>query len=244
MYRLSTEKIIVVVFTLFYSTISFSQNFGNSYQEYGGHHHSNYFPHEHDSAVTVKPKLIKNNFLYYGFLSSLNQHISIEYDRQMSDDIMLCGQIGVINSGLSQSTSSTTIGGGYFEGSVKLFFNPDYTRDGRHGFYAVEGLYIKPQLAVSIFSTTSTSYYSPYVYPPSYSTNQNTYSGAAILLSIGGQWLIAHTLALDLYAGVGCSFSNAYSANLPNNYNYYDYLSAGSNFPLAFTGGINIGLPF
>jgi len=195
------------------------------------------------------PKLIKQNFIYYGFLSTLNQHISLEYDRQFTDELMFTGEIGVINSGLDQQTSNTTYGntttvsGGYFEGGVKLFFNPDYTRVGKHKYYTVEGLYLKPQIVVSVFSTIITTGSSYYVYPPP-TTTQYNYTGAALMLSLGGQWMIAHTIAIDLYGGVGVSISNAYSSNQPEVYNYYSYLSAGSQVPLAVGGGINIGLPF
>jgi hypothetical protein len=237
-------KSIAITILLFHVTSSFSQ-----YQHYtypsSNYHPSNYYPREHDSAVTVMPKLIKMNFLYYGFVSSLNQHISFEYDRQLSDEVMLSGQVGIINSSLSQVTGNTTVGGGYFEGGVKLFLNPDYTRVGRHGYYTVEGLYLKPSFVVSVFSTlvtTTTSSY--YVYPPPTTTNQYSYTGAAIMLNLGGQWMIAHTIVLDAYLGAGVSFSNAYSSNIPLVTDYYNYLTSGSTVPIAFTGGINIGLPF
>ena len=165
---------------------------------------------------------------------------------------MFVGQVGVINSGLSQQStnaevtgSTTTVAGGYFEGGVKLFFNPDYTRDGRHGYYSIEGLYLKPQFVVSVFNTTVTSNtYSYYTYPPPTTTTQYSYTGAAVIISFGGQWMIAHTLCLDAYAGAGVSFSNANSANEPYNYNNYSYLATGGNVPLAVTAGVNIGLPF
>jgi hypothetical protein len=108
----------------------------------------------------------------------------------------------------------------------------------------VEGLYLKPQFIVSIFNTTSTEYQSSYVYPPPVVKNQYSYTGAAIIVNVGGQWIIAHTIAIDLYAGVGVGFSNADASNQPFTDNYFSYLTAGQNFPLAVTGGINIGLPF
>jgi hypothetical protein len=249
---ISLRKLIAFSLLFLCATYSFSQYNQTPYPQYGGHS-SNYYPHEHDSAITVMPKLIRPNFIYYGFLSSLNQHISFEYDRQVSDELMLCGQVGIINSGFSQTPTTNTsgipigvtntVGGGYFEGSVKLFFNPDYTRDGKHGYYVVEGLYFKPQFVVSVFNTTSTTYQSSYVYPGPTVTNQYSYTGAAIMVNIGGQWIIAHAIAIDLYAGAGISFSNS-DASEPFTSNYFSYLTAGQNFPLAVAAGVNIGLPF
>ena len=248
----SPIKTVFLCCFVLYAQRSFSQYDRTSYQQYGGHS-SNYYPHEHDSAITVMPKLIKTNFLYYGFLSSLNQHISFEFDKQISDELILCGQVGIINSGFSQTATAnttpaeeptTTTSGGYFEGGVKLFFNPDYTRDGKHGYYVVEGLYLKPQFIISIFSTTSTQYQSAYVYPPPTVTNQYSYTGVAIMVNLGGQWIIAHTIAIDLYVGAGVGFSSANTSSAPFTDNYFSYLTAGQNFPLAIAGGINIGLPF
>jgi len=246
-------KLIAVTLMLGYAVNSYSQYTpATIYQQ---HPSSNYYPHDHDSATTVMPKLIKSNFLYYGFLSSLNQHISFEFAHQMSDDVMLAAEVGIINLGFSQQSTNTAkepgdsvvngTSGGYFEGSVKLFMNPDYTRVGRHGYYSVEGLYIKPEFAVSIFTTTVTAIsYSPYVYPPPTSDHTYSYTGGAIILNFGGQWIIAHCIAIDAYCGVGINFSNAYSANNPFTDNYFSYLTTSGNVPLAFTGGINIGLPF
>jgi hypothetical protein len=197
------------------------------------------------------PKLIKENFLFYGFLSSLNQHISFEFAHQITDEVILCGQVGIINSGLSQESSNTdpyatvtTVSGGYLEGGAKLFFNPDYTRDGRHGYYVVEGLYLKPQFAVSIFSSNSITEPSPYAYPPQTVTNNYSYTGASVIICLGGQWMIAHAICIDAYAGAGVSFSNANSSNLPFTDNYFSYLVTSGNVPLSFSAGINIGLPF
>jgi hypothetical protein len=245
----SLSKLMALSIGLLSAACSFAQYNQTSY---GGHSPSSYYPHDHDSAVTVMPKLIKTNFIYFGILSPTNQHISAEYDRQMNDDVMLSFQLGLINSGFSQQTNNTeeddepttTVSGGYFEGGVKLFINPDYTRHGRNGYYTVEGLYIKPQIAVSIFSNTTTTTSSNYVYPAQTTTTQYSYTGGALLLNIGGQYIVAHSLAIDLYAGVGVSFSNANSSNNPFTDNYFSYLTTGSNVPLAFTGGINIGLPF
>lgn len=251
MKKLGSLKIIclVIAWVFLYRITAFAQYTPATIYQ---HNNSNYYPHEHDSATTVMPKLIKSNFLYFGFLSMLNQHISFEYAKQMNDDIMLCGQVGIINSGLSQTSenlqdygSITTVSGGYFEGGVKLFLNPDYTKDGRHGYYTVEGLYLKPQFVVSVFTTTiTTQEYSPYAYPPPTTTTQYSYTGGSVILNLGGQWMIARTISIDAYVGAGVSFSNANSSNLPFTDNYFSYLVAGQNFPLAVTGGVNIGLPF
>jgi hypothetical protein len=161
-YLTSAGKLIAVVLLLLPATRSYSQ-YGHPSPQYGGH--SNYYPHQHDSDITVMPKLIKTNFLYYGFLSTLNQHISIEYDKQMSDDIMILAQVGIISSGVSQVTDNTTAGGAYVEGGMKLFFNPDYTKQGRHGYYTVEGIYLKPEIALSVFTTTNIRFLSLCVSP-------------------------------------------------------------------------------
>ncbi len=248
MHQLLNLKVIAAAIILLSATNSFCQYTPATIYE---HPHTNYYPHDHDSAVTVRPSLIKQNFLYFGFLSPINQHISFEFAHQMSDDIILCGQLGIINSGFSQNSNNTnniyaptnTTSGAYVEAGVKLFFNPDYTRDGRHGYYTVEGFYLKPLLCLSFFSTTSTTYQSYYVVPPPVVTNNYSYSGAALTICLGGQWMIAHVLSIDLYAGAGVGFSNENSNNLPFTDNYFGFLMS-TGVPLTLTGGVNIGLPF
>lgn len=245
------KKYSILSILFFYTAISFAQYTPATIYQPLHSNPGNYYPHAHDSATTVMPKLIKTNFLFYGFLSSLNQHVSIEYDKQMNDDVTFLAQVGIINSGLSQQSNNndpyattTTVQGGYFEGGAKLFFNPDYTRVGRRGYYTVEGLYLKPEFVLSIFNSISTGYASYYVVPPQTVTNNYSYTGFALLISLGGQWMIVHNLCVDLYAGAGVCFSNANSSNEPFNYNNYSYLAAGGNIPLALTAGANIGLPF
>lgn len=195
-----------------------------------------------------KPALIKQNMISYGFFSPLNDHISVEYDRIVSDNIMITCQAGIITSGMNQpteATGNTTVSGGYGEIGAKLFLQQDYASYGRRGYYVPEGLYFKPQLTITAFTnTTTTTNYSYYAYPAPSTTNQNAYTGVALSINLGGQWVIAKCIVIDAYCGLGCCFTGVSSSNEPVIDNYYSYLSAGPSFPVAVEGGINIGVPF
>lgn len=202
--------------------------------------------------TTPKPALIKQNMLSFGFFSPLNQHISFEYDRLMTDNMMLSVGAGIISPSLTQGNNNNTDpyaetttlqGGGYGEVGVKLFLNPDYNWVGKRGYCVMQGMYIKPQLIVSMFSNSNTVYESPYIYPPAPTTIQNSYTGFAMFINLGGQWIIARTIVIDIYGGIGCNYTNG-NPTAPAINNYYSYLTFSSNFPLAVAGGVNIGIPF
>lgn len=188
----------------------------------------------------------------YGFFSPLNQHISLEFDRLVTDNMMIAIQGGIITPGLTQSNENANSlsngnnlqGGGYVEAGIKLFFNPDYNWDGKRGYCVMQGMYIKPQLILSMFTNTATNIYdSYYIYPPPSVTTQYSYTGFAMFINLGGQWIIARTIVIDIYGGVGCNYTNG-NPTAPAINNYYSYLTFSSDFPLAVQGGINIGVPF
>jgi hypothetical protein len=189
-----------------------------------------------------KPLIIKKQIICFGFFSPLNHHISIGYDRLVGEDFVLSTQVGIIGPGVNFSSDQTT--GGFIGLGPKLFFSPDFVIDGMRRYNAMQGGYFKPELIVSVFNTTYTSYsYSYYNYNQTSTTNTNTFAGLGLMLNFGKQWIIAHCVSLDMYAGIGYGISSTNNKyDTPTN--FYDYVTFGSSFPLAFAGGINIGVPF
>lgn len=216
-------------------------------RSFGQHRQTSYHTMEDTMG---KPALIKENMISYGFFSPLNEHISVEYDRLVNDNIMVTGQVGIITSGMNQpngtssNTNNTSVSGGYGEIGAKLFLQQEYASYGRRGYYVLQGLYFKPQLTITAFTNTTTNNSSYYVYPPTTTTTQNAYTGVSLLISVGGQWVIAKCIVMDAYGGFGCCFTGVSNSNEPVIYNYYSYLSGGPSFPIAIAGGINIGVPF
>ena len=190
---------------------------------------------------------IKKTIISFGFFSPLNHHISIGYDQLLGTDIILTGQLGLIGPGLTTETTPST--GAFLEIGTKLFFSPTWVMDGMRRMNAMQGGYFKPQFVVSAFSQNL--YYSPYSGGPA--TTPRGYTGLALILNLGHQWIFSNSFSLDMYLGIGYNLSSLGSGNLnypynsfsePQGGNYYSYISDGLDMPLVFTGGVNLGVPF
>lgn len=172
---------------------------------------------------------LKKRIISLGFFSPLNHHISFGYDQLMGTDIVFTGQFGIIEPELNVLGASYANGprGAFGEAGVKLFFSPNFVTIGTMRYNSMQGGYFKPQIVVSGFSDQF-----------------NSYTGAALLLNLGKQWVFANIITLDMYAGIG------YSVDSSNGYyeagNYYSYLSTGvqNKTGLAFSAGLNIGVLF
>ncbi len=205
-------------------------------------HYANLTPESNNNPIKVKKAIVS-----FGFFSPLNHHISFGFDKLVGTNLILSTQAGIIGPGITQNSNSS--GGGFIEAGPKLFFSPDWLMDGMHRYNAMQGGYFKPEIAISVFSQADQTYsYTNYNYTSQ--TNNQTYTGLALILNFGKQWIFANSFALDMYVGVGYSLSSLTSgSNVPNNAsetptNYFCYLTSGSGFPLAFSAGINLGVPF
>jgi len=194
---------------------------------------------------TATTKKVKKSIVSFGFFSPLNQHISFGYDQLLGTDIILSSQIGIIGPGVTQTTNPSK--GGFLEIGPKLFFSPTWTMDGMRRMNAMQGGYFKPEIVVSAFSQSNIYIY----YPQPPTTSSTTYTGIAIILNLGHQWIFANSFALDMYFGIGYNISAYNSSGTGNNFNneanggnYYSYETGGSSFPLAFAAGLNLGVPF
>jgi len=77
-------------------------------------------------------------------------------------------------------------------------------------------------------------------------TVSHTFTGVALLLNFGKQWIFSKTFSLDIYIGAGYALAPSNSGNslYYDNYtgNYFSYITTGPDFPLALSGGMNIGI--
>jgi hypothetical protein len=199
-------------------------------------------PSLHDYGKDVSTQKIKKRVISFGFFSPLNSHISFGYDQLLGDDLVFTSQIGIIGPGITNnniSAYSPQPGGAFVEAGVKLFFSPDFVTDGTHRYNKMQGGYFKPQIIVSSFDLTNYNNYSYNLTPNGTRVN---YTGAAFMLNFGKQWMFAGSVTLDMYVGVGYSINAQSNSDYISN--YYSYLSTGSTLPLAFSAGLNIGVPF
>ncbi|HSY75984.1 MAG TPA: hypothetical protein VK890_03960 [Bacteroidia bacterium] len=201
-----------------------------------------------DYGKDARTMKIKRRIISFGFFSPVNQHISFGYDQLLGTDIVFTSQVGIIGPGINPSASASYPGsyvskplGGFVEVGAKLFFAPDFVTDGLLRYNSMQGLYFKPQVAISVFNLTQTSYGYNYGYYTPPQTTVTNYSGLALILNLGKQWILAHAISLDIYGGIGYSLNTA-DNNFDRITNYYSY--EGSAGSIVFTGGVNIGVPF
>ncbi|HXP52503.1 MAG TPA: hypothetical protein VN922_21300, partial [Bacteroidia bacterium] len=103
---------------------------------------------------------------------------------------------------------------------------------------SMQGAYFKPQIVFSTFGLTQ--YNSGFYGNPS-TTNTTDHTGVAIMLNMGKQWILAHVISLDMYAGIGYGLSsNNSNYDYVSNYYSYEITTTG----IAFTAGLNIGVVF
>lgn len=204
-------------------------------------HYANLSPDGSNNTTNTTSKKVKKSIVSFGFFSPLNQHISIGYDQLIGTDLILSTELGLIGPGFA--TSAAPPSGGFVEVGTKLFFSPTWSTDGMRRVNAMQGGYFKPQVVVSVFSDQSSSY----LYA------NRTYTGVGLILNIGHQWILSNSFALDMYFGIGYNLSylnnsgglnNSFSTNEPSSGNYYSYTTLGSTSPIAFSAGVNLGVPF
>jgi len=194
-----------------------------------------------DKNNTTTTTKVKKSILNFGFFSPLNHHLSFGYDQLVGTSLILSSQVGIIGPGFNQMANPSQ--GAFVEVGPKFFFSPDWIMDGMRRFNAMQGAYFKPELVISVFSQSYTSY-NFYNYGPS---GNQSYTGVALMLNFGRQWIFANSFVLDMYIGIGYDLTSDNSSNInnePTSDNYFSYISFGSSFPLAISGGINLGIPF
>ena len=210
-------------------------------------HYANLSPGDNNQ----NSKKLKKSIISFGFFSPLNRHVSFQYDQLIGTDLILSSQLGIIGPGVTQTNYPAK--GFFLEVGPKLFFSPTWIMDGMRRMNAMQGGYFKPEIIISTFSQSYSYYYYSYQGGGTI-TQSHPYTGVALMLNIGHQWVMANSFSIDMYFGMGYNVSsfntsgtlnNNYTYNNePYNYNYYSYLTTGPDFPLAFSAGINIGVPF
>lgn len=181
---------------------------------------------------------IKKHIISFGFFSPLNQHISFGYDQLLGTDFVFTSQLGIIGPGITNSAYTGKPVGAFGEVGAKLFFAPDFVTDGLLRYNRMQGTYFKPQIIISSFNYTS--YF--YNYTTGNQTSITNYTGVALMLNIGRQWILANSVTLDIYAGVGYAINSDQNTDFTGN--YYSYESGGPSFPIAGCAGLNLGVPF
>ncbi|NNM95301.1 MAG: hypothetical protein HKL88_07560 [Bacteroidia bacterium] len=199
-----------------------------------------------DSSIIQKYKAAPKSDITFGFFSPINQHLTFGYEHVISNDWILSGHLGIIGPGFNLNTGGNFSGitapnpsGAFASCGAKLFFN-------EYRYEKLQGFYIMPEIVAGYFNYYSAYYINQLGWWGSTITVKNGVTQYATFLNLGYQWVMEKMIIFNIHGGLGYGgykLSGPYQQNL-NDYqmsNFYDYLAAG---PLAFSGGIDIGILF
>jgi hypothetical protein len=101
--------------------------------------------------------------------------------------------------------------------------------------HLLKGAYIKPEAILSVFSLKTDVMQQGLTIDTFY----NNVTSGAFVVNFGNQWVFSDKLVIDVHLGFGFGFSN-HSDKTTSHYAF----AMAEGFPLAVTGGLNLGWAF
>lgn len=185
----------------------------------------------------------KKNAFKFGLFSPLTGATSFGYERSLAPGRSLEATVGIIGLGWDESLYANQAGG-YIKAGYKFINSPAYQLKGMTYASLLRGWYVRPELAFSYFDM-DINYYNPQT--GAYEMDRRGYAAGALLLNVGYQWVLGDAFLIDFFGGIGYGIDNVdnnsssiYYYDGPDGY-YYGFAKP-SDAPIAFSGGIKIGL--
>lgn len=188
------------------------------------------------------------------FFSPLSQHIDFGYEWMHKAGFNWDLALGIIGPGVTANKKRDPKGV-FLRGGPKFLLgsSSDVVTEDTKDRYAhpLKGRYIKMEVIFNAFSTINKFDTSNY-YFPGLTTGEviykKQYQSLTVNLQYGRQFILANTMTLAWYAGIGYSFESE-SSTLDPKYRRYDYFDIsryshtyfGETFPMIFTMGITVG---
>jgi len=194
------------------------------------------------------PPVIKNRIIKVDFFAPLTGNLTFGYEQPLINSVTFTGELGIIGASVVPVTNRAA--GVFVKSGVRFYFSPDYLLDGMKRYNDFQGGYFNPEIIYSGFGFDYNSYNQT---TGVYSTRRSVNNSIALMLQFGKQWVLAKTISLDIYAGIGYGWSSInvpdYSAGygifadantlVPNKFSHIQY---SNDVPLAVDAGFNIGI--
>ncbi len=182
----------------------------------------------------------KKNAIKVDFISPITGNTTLGYERSIKPGQSMEAALGII--GLGKTSNDINPAGVFMKFGIKFIKTPDFYMRGMRYSHILKGGYIKPEIAVSVYSRDYTTYDYNYIFPYSSTTTRTSGSvvSGAVLLNIGKQWIFDNSFLVDFYGGVGYGFQNG---KYDGGYQY-GYLIIAEDVPLTFSAGLKIGFLF
>ncbi len=171
-------------------------------------------------------ELQKRNALKMEFLSPLNSVLAFTFERCIKPGASWEATLGLVGVGFANPDNAA---GFAVKGRYKFIKSPDFYIEGMRYAHILKGRYLAPELLFATYKGTAAEW-----------TGQGKYTRIkfAVLINIGNQWVFNDSFLVDLYFGLGYGYSN--NEESASTYPYV-FSVAGSDFPMAFSGGFRIG---
>jgi hypothetical protein len=170
----------------------------------------------------------RKNALKINFLAPLNDVLAFSFERSLGVARSIEFGLGIIGLGFDGGINDySNPRGVYLRGGYKFIRSPDFYLKGMHYAHILKGGYVKPELALSIYSYSEEG------------TNQTiSNTMGALLINFGKQWILDDRFLVDWYVGIGYGFGN----NKSEYETHFAFTGATADSPLVFSSGLLIGI--
>ncbi|OIP00473.1 MAG: hypothetical protein AUJ98_07990 [Bacteroidetes bacterium CG2_30_33_31] len=189
-----------------------------------------------DNYIDDRPNAIKFNYL-----SPLAGSFQFSYEHSIKPRISLEGNAGIIGLGFNTSYEHPLgMLGGF---GIKFMAPPDFFLENMKFAHILNGLYVNPNIQFSTFGRDNHVYST--TFPVVDQIIRTNSSGIAILISVGRQTVYSNVFLFDYNAGFGYGFTTNNNTLTTNMFTTnYNFISFGSQFPIAFSWNFRIGFLF
>jgi hypothetical protein len=171
------------------------------------------------------------NALKVSFTGFFFNQTTFFYERSLSPSTSIEGGLTIIGAGFDMDDMSSRGVGLRF--GYKLKRSPDFYLSKMRYAHILKGGYVKPEIILTSYSQADYSYnHATGGYDESNRSDMSI--NGAFMINFGKQSVFNDQFLVDYYTGIGFGFSEFGG--------YNGGFIGGSDFPLAFTAGLNIGL--
>lgn len=199
----------------------------------------------------------KTSSLKFNFFSPLNHHLGFSYEWMIKPGFNWETGLGIVGVGTGLNVIDYHPRGAFIRTGCKFLLgnSSDIEIEGARYAHPLKGKYFKIEAIVYSLATDYTNDGLVGIFiNNSNSTNvpinvHSNYTGMALDLIYGRQFIFGNSITVGWYAGIGYFFENK-TSDLPTGYtdedtpNRYAFLAGSKNFPLAWTAGFNVGYIF
>lgn len=157
---------------------------------------------------------------------------SVSFEKSIEPGRSWEAGIGMIGLGFNKETMGNNTGA-FFRAGYKFINQPDYYMKGMRYSHIMKGGYIRPELMVHYFESKNS--YSDMIYNNSTNSydyflveSKSRFTGMALMLNFGKQWVFNDAFVVDFFAGIGIGGGNTSEMNKTSTQvSYQTYINSG-----------------